>query len=964
MSKYSQGGIFNSIINEYDRVRSARSAAELDVPLSTQRGIPSSVDKRVSIPGGTTSVQVYDYSRSPFMDSNTVFERTDTGIVGTPYSESMSKTGDIVTSGEAAVESPVGRFGFNQEQTTFGNIVSNMITAMTPMGAGALFSGDMVINATGREVAVPGGMYGKFAKRNIEKQYEVAEKIRAGTPGYHQFYQGNNLVSIVPQEILGKHLGFTTLGTVTDSRQALNQYAAMFGYDPETVDFFSRPGQKSFGETLNGFVPGSGGYDKSGQFVDVTGGKSSTPRDSRAHFGLVSDIYGQEFALDALSRASIDESTRAELEREIASGQLTAKEYRDSDGNVVGYGTGVGGYVTSVDPVTGERTATNAQFGSGAISPQAYNSLKSVGLTSIDFNPLDLPGYEPADPTDPYSFGSYREPTSSDRESTTPGKGSGNFNVQDIETQDLGFDPSYSQAAKGGFISDEQAQVSAQAPVVNEAGFIGEEPEKLPEGMTVADDTPIDVPEGTFVLNAAAVEFMGSADVKLMILSAMKEAEKQGIDIKQRDAKIPKEELVSLVVSKGEVIIPPELAKIIGYDRLNKINNRGKAEVEKRIEENGQSPEAEAAQQTAAEGGEQFNPEQSIVDYHYNTIRENNVGRDEKGRPITVYSTSILVPEGKYKGKFALVPGYIDGSTEYTEDQLYDRWKDEIEAGKWPIDISGEASGERAQKIHQIMDKDANEMPELQRRKMAPGGFAGNIDSRQDALAYARGAVEATEGVHDKPVVPTQNSGLTVSLGLDLGQHSEFDLKNRYNMSEEFIQAAKPFLAKKQGGKGPLGNSAKQIYQETQTDFTPFENEVVSTYIPKKFEQFLTEYPEFNEAPPKDQGALFSMYYLGGLDRYQTLKDVYKETGDIPYSIHKGLLTLKDKSGRPVFNKDDSEYNRAVNLLTFYYTGDDADVLENRNAGQRESYAKDMLKTQLSDRERTAKVKKTGSFID
>lgn len=859
MSKYSRGGIFNSIINEYDRVRSARRAAELDVPLSTQRGIPSSVDKRVSIPGGTTSVQVYDYSRSPFMDSNTVFERTDTGIVGTPYSESMSKTGDIVTSGEAAVESPVGRFGFNQEQTTFGNIVSNMITAMTPMGVGALFSGDMVINATGREVAVPGGMFGKAAKQNIEKQYEVAEKIRAGTPGYHQFYQGNNLVSIVPQEILGKHLGFTTLGTVTDSRQALNQYAAMFGYDPETVDFFSRPGQKSFGETLNGFVPGSGGYDKSGQFVDVTGGKSSTPRDSRAHFGLVSDIYGQEFALDALSRTSIDESTRAELEREIASGQLTAKEYRDSDGNVVGYGTGGGGYVTSVDPVTGERTATNAQFGSGAISPQSYNSLKSVGLTSIDFNPLDLPGYEPADPTDPYSFGSYREPTSSDRESTTSGKGSGNFNVQDIETQDLGSDPSYGYAAKGGFISDEQAQVSEQAPVVNEAGFIGEEPEKLPEGMTVADDTPIDVPEGTFVLNAAAVEFMGSADVKLMILSAMKEAEKQGIDIKQRDAKIPKEELVSLVVSKGEVIIPPELAKIIGYDRLNKINNRGKAEVEKRIEENGQSPETEAAQQTAAEGGE---------------------------------------------------------------------------------------------------------MPELQRRKMAPGGFAGNIDPRQDALAYARGAVEATEGIHDKPVVPTQNSGLTVSLGLDLGQHSEFDLKNRYNMSEEFIQAAKPFLAKKQGEKGPLGNSAKQIYQETQTDFTPFEDEVVSTYIPKKFEQFLTEYPEFNEAPPKDQGALFSMYYLGGLDRYQTLKDVYKETGDIPYSIHKGLLTLKDKSGRPVFNKDDSEYNRAVNLLTFYYTGDDADVLENRNAGQRQAYAKDMLKTQLSDRERTAKVKKTGSFID
>ena len=879
MASYTRGGVFNSIINEYDRVRGARRAAKaaeqagvspLGVPMSGQQAIPSSQDKRVSIPGGTTSVQTYDYTRSPFMDANMVFERTDAGIVGTPYSESMSKTGDIVTAGEAAVESPTGRYGFNQEQTTFGNIISNMITAMTPMGIGALFSGEKVINATGREVAIPGGMFGKVARANVQKQYEVAEKIRAGTPGYHQFYQGNNLVSIVPQEILGKHVGFTALGTTTDPKQSLNQYAAMFGYDPETVDFFSRPGQKSFGKTLSGFVPGSGGYDESGQFVDVGGEKSSAPRDTRAHFGLVNDIYGQDFALDALSRTSMDESIRSELAREIASGQLTAKTYTDSQGNVVGYGTGIGGYVTSIDPETGERRATNAQFGAGAMSPQAYNNLKSVGLTSIDFNPLDLPGYEPADINDPYSFGSYTEPTpvkSSDNGSDSPtpsgGDNSYNFNVQDIETQDLGSSPSYGYAAKGGFISDEQAQASEQAPVVNEAGFIGEEPEQLPEGMTVADDTPIDVPEGTFVLNAAAVEFMGSADVKLMILNAMKEAEKQGIDIKQRDAKIPKEELVSLVVSKGEVIIPPELAKIIGYDRLNKINNRGKAEVEKRIEENGQSPEAEAAQQTAAEGGEQFNP-----------------------------------------------------------------------------------------------------MPELQRRKMAPGGFAGNIDPRQDALAYARGAVEATEGVHDKPVVPTQGSGLTVSLGLDLGQHSEFDLRNRYGMSEEFIQAAKPFLAKKQGGKGPLGNSAKQIYQETQTDFTPFEGEVLTTYIPKKFEQFLSEYPEFSEAPPKDQGALFSMYYLGGLDRYQTLQDVYKETGDIPYSIHKGLLTLKNKQGRPVFNKDDSEYNRAVNLLTFYYTGDDADVLEERNPGQQEAYAKDMLKTQLRDRARTAKVKKTGSFID
>jgi hypothetical protein len=81
-----------------------------------------------------------------------------------------------------------------------------------------------------------------------------------------------------------------------------------------------------------------------------------------------------------------------------------------------------------------------------------------------------------------------------------------------------------------------------------------------------------------------------------MILEAMDEAEKQGVDIKQQNATIPKEELVSLVVSKGEVIIPPQLAEIIGYDRLNKINNRGKQEVEKRAQENAQQQEAPAPQ--------------------------------------------------------------------------------------------------------------------------------------------------------------------------------------------------------------------------------------------------------------------------------------------------------------------------------------------------------------------------------
>ena len=92
----------------------------------------------------------------------------------------------------------------------------------------------------------------------------------------------------------------------------------------------------------------------------------------------------------------------------------------------------------------------------------------------------------------------------------------------------------------------------------------------------MADDKPMSVPEGTFVINAAAVEFAGEQDIVDMLNEAYRKAEKKGIQP-------PTKETLDVAVSKGEVIVPPFLAKIIGYDRLEKINNRGKAEVNRRI---------------------------------------------------------------------------------------------------------------------------------------------------------------------------------------------------------------------------------------------------------------------------------------------------------------------------------------------------------------------------------------------
>ena len=60
-----------------------------------------------------------------------------------------------------------------------------------------------------------------------------------------------------------------------------------------------------------------------------------------------------------------------------------------------------------------------------------------------------------------------------------------------------------------------------------------------------------------------------------MILDAYSKAREKGLDIGRVDRKLY-EGTVDVALSKGEVVVPPELAKIIGYDRLEKINNRGK----------------------------------------------------------------------------------------------------------------------------------------------------------------------------------------------------------------------------------------------------------------------------------------------------------------------------------------------------------------------------------------------------
>jgi len=137
-------------------------------------------------------------------------------------------------------------------------------------------------------------------------------------------------------------------------------------------------------------------------------------------------------------------------------------------------------------------------------------------------------------------------------------------------------------------------------PVSNEPELVGGVPaERLPEETTIADDVPRDVEEGAFVINAPAAEFMGYNDLADMLIGAMKKARELGLDKPESDDSISDEEIVNLLVSKGEVLIPPHLAKIIGYDTLNKINARGEREVSRRQEEAAQKQQAQEQPQMA-----------------------------------------------------------------------------------------------------------------------------------------------------------------------------------------------------------------------------------------------------------------------------------------------------------------------------------------------------------------------------
>ena len=247
--------------------------------------------------------------------------------------------------------------------------------------------------------------------------------------------------------------------------------------------------------------------------------------------------------------------------------------------------------VEDEDAISGYAQGNPAAMMEAGITVSDYDSPTQAAQAGIGYSSYDAFG----NPTGAAPAGSQYSYTG-----TFSTDDSGGPDPSDPSSTDMGY--GFNDGGKIGMqMGGDPAQ---QQTPTGEMGFVGGSPDQFTKQQTIADDIPKTVPEGAFVINAPAVEFAGKEDIKQMLVKAYEIVAQAdidaGVDKSPRAAKIPSKEQVDIMISRGEVIVPPEIAKIIGYDRLEKINNRGKKEVARRQEE---SQKEEKPQAKSVAGG-------------------------------------------------------------------------------------------------------------------------------------------------------------------------------------------------------------------------------------------------------------------------------------------------------------------------------------------------------------------------
>ena len=164
------------------------------------------------------------------------------------------------------------------------------------------------------------------------------------------------------------------------------------------------------------------------------------------------------------------------------------------------------------------------------------------------------------------------------------------------ETDTSGFAADGGQIVKGyqegDMVVPEQADTELDIAGLGPMGLVDDMGGEQVTG--VADDLDMDLPEGTFILNADTVELVGVKDLNKMVKDSIKIAIDAGLDLPKN---IDPTDNVPIKISNGEYVIPAVLVPIIGIENLEKMNNRGLTYRKKREQEAAPEQEQEVAEQ-------------------------------------------------------------------------------------------------------------------------------------------------------------------------------------------------------------------------------------------------------------------------------------------------------------------------------------------------------------------------------
>jgi len=190
---------------------------------------------------------------------------------------------------------------------------------------------------------------------------------------------------------------------------------------------------------------------------------------------------------------------------------------------------------------------------------------------------------------------------------------------QPVMEEQAPVDQQMQQLAPGGMpeVSGETLKEMAGVLAVPGKGNSGVD-DDIESEMTGGDGKT----SGSFVVNKSAADFSGLHDIKTMLEDAKKEAialgfsEAEDIDIgvivsvKKSDNENEAAD-TDVAVSNGEIIIPEVLARVIGYDRLGKMNEAGNAreKTEKKLAEKQERAVEQEVPVRAAPGGVPPKPE-------------------------------------------------------------------------------------------------------------------------------------------------------------------------------------------------------------------------------------------------------------------------------------------------------------------------------------------------------------------